>query len=78
MEQAIRKAWPLSPPTVSIQSFPLAEFNKKPTGKGAQELEITGVSIQDGHSVGQKRVDGFSKLCIISTLVQDRAARVSK
>lgn len=62
MEEARRKTWPLSPPTVSSQSFPLAEFNKKPIGKGAQELEITGVGIQEGCRIGQKRVDGFDKL----------------
>ena len=51
-----------SPPTVSSQSLPLAGFNKKPTGKGTQELEITGVSHQQGCRVGQKGMGGFGKL----------------
>lgn len=62
MEKVRKETWPLSPPTVSSQSLPLAGFNKKPTGKGTQELEITGVSHQQGCRVGQKGMGGFGKL----------------
>ena len=44
---------------LSSQFLPLAEFNKKPTGKEIQEIRDKGVSLQEGHRVGQKRVDAF-------------------
>ena len=44
------------------QPLPLAEFNKKPTGKETQETEISGVGLQEAYRVGQKRVDESGRL----------------